>query len=100
MARGRTKTHMGKPPKIRVKGETEEQFLQRQIKVLEDRLEELSVTLATLKSGRKGARQKHTNLHTRTTELVQYLDDYIIPKLKTKRQQQCSEMVEHVRLLL
>ena len=53
-----------------------------------------------LKSERRGSRMKHTNLFNRTTDLVEYLEEYVIPNLNTTRKAQCSALVEHVKRLL
>jgi hypothetical protein len=60
----------------------------------------LRAQVAKLKSQKRGISLRYTNLYNRTDALIEYLDDYIVPMLKTSRKKQCEEHIEQVRRLL
>lgn len=56
--------------------------------------------IAKLKSKKRGLSQRYTNLYNRTADLLDYLDEHILPKQKTIRKQRLDEAMERVRRLL
>jgi hypothetical protein len=64
------------------------------------RINELEEKIAELKSERRGLRTSLTNLRNRTNGLLDYLEDYVEPKLQTKGLSQFRKQVRQVRRLL
>jgi hypothetical protein len=60
----------------------------------------LRTQVAALKKQRRGLKMRLSHLQNRCSGLIDYLDDYIVPKLKTTRKKQCEEAIEPVRNLL
>jgi hypothetical protein len=69
-------------------------------KIQQSEATKLRARVAKLKSQKRGLSQRYTNLYNRTADLIEYLDQYILPKQRTTRKKQLHDAVEHVRKLL
>lgn len=70
------------------------------IKMPQSEANNLRARVTELKSDRRSLSTQLTNLRNRTVQLLEYLDENIVPKQKTLRRKRLEEAIKPVRNLL